>query len=172
MAKRVDAAYELGRRSSAWLKLKLQHEQEFVVGGYTEPQGARQFIGALVLGYFDGRPGAETLTRASARTRAGRADAPPRHLTYAGLCGGGFTQAALRSVYERLRPLARSTPPFVDPPQRTPTPPHWVQPQIVVQVRFNEWTTDGRLRQPIYLGMRDDKDPRDVHREPDSLEAS
>jgi bifunctional non-homologous end joining protein LigD len=79
--------------------------------------------------------------------------------------GGGFTREGLADMYERLRPLERKTPPFADPP-RTNEPAHWVSPRVVVEVKFNEWTTDGKLRQPIFLGVRDDKVPTAVRREP------
>jgi bifunctional non-homologous end joining protein LigD len=88
-------------------------------------------------------------------------------LRYAGSVGGGFDRASLRLVHGRLRRLERITPPFADPP-RTREPAHWVTPRLVVQVRFNEWTEGGRLRQPIFLGVREDRDPREVTREPAS----
>ena len=149
IAKRTDAPYESGKRSRAWLKLKLEKQQELVVGGYTEPRNSRQHLGALLLGYYDDQ---------------GR-------LVYAGHTGGGFTRASLEETYRRLSPLERKTSPFATAP-RTNEKPHWVRPQVVVQVKFNEWTADGRLRQPIFLGIRDDKDPREVTREPTSLGAA
>jgi bifunctional non-homologous end joining protein LigD len=145
IAKRVDAPYDPGARSRAWLKLKIEHRQEFVVGGYTEPRNTREHIGALLLGYFDN----------------GR-------FIYVGHTGGGFTSAGLREMYDRLRPLARRTSPFEETP-RTNERAHWVTPKVVVEVKFSEWTADGKLRQPIYLGTRDDKDPGEVGREPESL---
>jgi bifunctional non-homologous end joining protein LigD len=145
IAKRVDAPYEPGTRSRAWLKLKIEHRQEFVVGGYTEPRNTREHIGALLLGYFDD----------------GR-------FIYVGHTGGGFTRAGLREMYDRLAPLTRQTSPFEEPP-KTNERAHWVTPKVVVEVKFNEWTADGKLRQPIYLGTRDDKDAREVSREPESI---
>jgi bifunctional non-homologous end joining protein LigD len=145
IAKRVDAPYEPGVRSRAWLKLKIEHRQEFVVGGYTEPRNTREHIGALLLGYFD-----------NAR------------FIYVGHTGGGFTREGLRAMYHRLKLLERRTSPFEKTP-RTNERAHWVTPRIVVEVKFNEWTLDGKLRQPIYLGIRDDKDARDVGREPESI---
>lgn len=147
IAKRTDAPYESGKRSRVWLKLKLEKQQELVVGGFTEPRKSRQHIGALLLGYYDD----------------GR-------LVYAGHTGGGFTRASLEATYRRLAPLERKTSPFATPP-RTNEKPHWVRPQVVVEVKFNEWTAEGRLRQPIFLGIRDDKDAREVTREPTSLGA-
>ena len=149
MAKRADARYESGRRSKAWLKLKLEHRQEFVIGGFTEPRRTRPHLGALLLGYYDA---------------AGR-------FVYAGHTGGGFTHAGLAAMRRRLEGIERATSPFVEPP-RTNEAAHWVEPEVVVEVRFNEWTADGRLRQPIYLGTRDDKDARDVTREPESVQSA
>lgn len=145
MAKQPWAPYEPGVRSRAWLKLKAEHRQEFVVGGYTEPRNSREHLGALLLGYYqDGR------------------------LVYAGHAGGGFTRASLRHMAERLTPLERATSPFTTTP-RTNERAHWVEPRVVVEVRFNEWTGDGRLRQPVYVGVREDKDARDVVREPSTI---
>jgi bifunctional non-homologous end joining protein LigD len=147
IAKRLDARYVPGKRSRDWLKLKLQHRAEFVVGGYTEPRRSRPFIGALLLGYFD---------------RKGR-------LCYAGNMGGGFNRDSLKDMYDRLRPLERGTSPFAEK-VKTPEPAHWVAPKIVVEAKFAEWTADGRLRQPIFLGVRDDKSARDVHKERESVQ--
>ena len=146
IAKRADARYEPGHRSRAWMKLKLERRQEFVVGGYTEPRNSREHLGALLLGYYDAN---------------GR-------LVYAGHTGTGFTREGLRDMYTRLARAPRKTSPFSTTP-RTNQPAHWVRPSVVVEVKFNEWTADGKLRQPVYLGVRDDKDPRDVVREPTSL---
>ena len=145
IAKRVDAPYEPGIRSRAWLKLKIEHRQEFVVGGYTEPRNTREHIGALLLGYYD----------------KGR-------FLYVGHTGGGFTRAGLREMYERLAPLTRRTSPFEETP-KTNERAHWVTPRVVVEVKFNEWTADGKLRQPIYIGTRDDKDAAEVGRESESI---
>ena len=148
MAKRVDARYTPGVRSPAWRKLKIESRQEFVVGGFTNPRKSRVALGALLVGYYDGD-----------------------RLVYAGHVGGGFTTAGLRAMHARLAPLERRTSPF------TPTPPanepvHWLRPSVVVEVKFNQWTDEGRLRQPIFVGVRDDKDPRAVTREPTSLPAN
>jgi bifunctional non-homologous end joining protein LigD len=146
IAKRVDAPYQPGARSRDWLKLKLEFRQEFVVGGWTEPRNTRQHIGALLLGYYD----------------RGR-------FIYAGNMGGGFDNAGLAEMYELLKPLERKTSPFEETP-RPREPVHWVMPKVVVEVKFNEWTVDGKLRQPIYVGTRDDKDPRSVRREATSVQ--
>jgi bifunctional non-homologous end joining protein LigD len=148
MAKRTDAPYHPGERSRDWLKLKIEGRQEFVVGGWTEPRRSRPHLGALLVGYWYG-------------------DA----LRYAGHVGGGFSHDELRAMHKRLAPLARKTSPFADDVETNETP-HWVTPRLVVEVKFNEWTADGRLRQPVYRGVRDDKDPRSVRREPPSLHRS
>ncbi len=146
LAKRTDSAYEPGRRTPHWRKLKLERQQEFVVGGWTEPRNTRQHIGALLLGYHD-------------------ADG---NLVYAGHTGTGFTREWLNRMIRLLRPLERKTSPFSARPvtnQRA----HWVSPKVVVQVRFNQWTADDKLRHPVFLGVRDDKDPRAVVREPSGM---
>jgi DNA ligase D-like protein (predicted ligase) len=139
IAKRADAPYVHGR-SRDWLKMKCDAEQELVVGGFTAPRGSRTDLGALLIGvYDDGR------------------------LRYAGKVGTGFTQATLRDLAARLAPLRRDTSPFADAPRlRDAT---WVEPRLVAQVGFTEWTRDGRLRHPRFLGLRDDKPPEEVVRE-------
>jgi bifunctional non-homologous end joining protein LigD len=146
IAKRADAPYEAGRRSRAWLKLKIEQRQEFVVGGWTEPRKSREHIGALLLGYYD-------------------ADG---QLVYAGHTGTGFSRRTLLDTHRRLQRLERKTSPFTTTP-RTNELAHWTQPAIVAEIKFNEWTADGKLRQPVFLGLRDDKDPREVVHEPESL---
>jgi bifunctional non-homologous end joining protein LigD len=146
IAKRADSRYEPGNRSRNWLKLKIEFRQEFVIGGYTEPRNSREHIGALLLGYFD----------------RGR-------FIYVGHTGGGFTRQGLEEMYRRLKPLERKTSPFEELPKTNETA-HWVKPEVVVEVKFNEWTADRRLRQPIFLGVRDDKDPKDVGLEPTSVQ--
>ncbi|MEP6618883.1 MAG: non-homologous end-joining DNA ligase [bacterium] len=144
VAKSTAATYQPGVRTKAWLKLKLEHRQELVIGGFTEPRNSRQHLGALLLGYYrDGQ------------------------FIYAGHTGGGFTHAGLADMAERLTKLERKTSPFAETP-KTNQPAHWVTPRVVVEVKFNEWTAGGRLRQPIYLGVRDDKPAREVIREPES----
>jgi bifunctional non-homologous end joining protein LigD len=146
IAKRTDARYEPGVRTKAWLKLKVEHRQEFVVGGWTEPRNTREHIGAILLGYFDG----------------GR-------FIYVGHTGGGFTRAGLKDMHRRIARLERKSSPFEHPP-RTNERAHWARPEVVVEVKFNEWTADGKLRQPIFLGVRDDKDAREVGREAESVQ--
>jgi bifunctional non-homologous end joining protein LigD len=146
IAKRVDSLYEPGNRSRNWLKLKIEFRQEFVVGGYTEPRNSREHIGAILLGYFD-----------------------KDRFIYVGHTGGGFSRKGLEEMYRKLKPLERKTSPFVETP-RTNEKAHWVEPQIVVEVKFSEWTADRRLRQPIFLGIRDDKEPREVSIEGTSVQ--
>ena len=146
IAKRIDSRYEPGNRSRNWLKLKIEFRQEFVVGGYTEPRNRREHIGALLLGYFD-----------------------KDRFIYVGHTGGGFTRKSLEEMYRRLKPLERKTSPFEETP-KTNEKAHWVKPEVVVEVKFSEWTADRRLRQPIFLGVRDDKDPREVTLEATSVQ--
>jgi bifunctional non-homologous end joining protein LigD len=147
IAKRTDARYLPGARAEAWLKLKLLFRAEFVVGGYTEPRNSRQHIGALLLGAYD---------------KQGR-------FIYVGHTGGGFTRDGLTEMYGRLAKLERRTPPFAVAP-RTNEQAHWVAPKVVVEVKFAEWTKERLLRQPIFLGVRDDKPARDVTIEGVSLQ--
>ncbi|WP_236790013.1 non-homologous end-joining DNA ligase [Amycolatopsis sp. GM8] len=139
IAKRADAPYRAGR-SADWLKFKCVKDQEFVVGGYTAPGGSRSGFGALLVGYYD----------------QGR-------LRYAGKVGTGYTEATLRELSGTLGELRRDRSPFDDDvPERGP---RWVRPELVVQVRFSEWTADGRLRHPRFTGVRDDKPADEVVRE-------
>jgi bifunctional non-homologous end joining protein LigD len=139
IAKRADAPYVHGR-SRDWLKLKCSAEQELVVGGYTAPKGSRTILGALLVGYYEGK-----------------------RLRYAGKVGTGFTRATLEELQERLAPLRRDASPFADEvKERSVT---WVVPELVAQVGFSEWTGDGRLRHPRFLGLREDKPAREVVRE-------
>jgi len=133
IAKKTDSRYEPGNRSRSWLKLKIEFRQEFVIGGYTEPRNSREHIGALLLGYFD-----------------------HDRFIYVGHTGGGFTRQGLAEMYRTLKPLEIKSSPFEETP-KTNERAHWVNPKIVVEVKFNEWTSDRRLRQPIFLGVRDDK---------------
>ena len=142
IAKRADSCYRTGRRSTDWVKVKLVLEQEFVIGGWTEPRGARSYFGALLLGvYEEGAP------------------------VYVGHTGAGFDEKELRKVFGLLKPLERATSPFRSRP-KTNERPHWAEPRLVAQVKFTEWTSDGKLRHPTYLGLRDDVDPLSVRREP------
>ena len=146
IAKRVDSIYEPGNRSRSWAKLKIEFRQEFVIGGYTEPRNSRQHIGALLLGYYDGD-----------------------RLIYVGHTGGGFTTDGLVEMYRKLKPLETDKSPFQEIP-KTNEKAHWLKPKVVVEVKFNQWTGDGKLRQPIYLGTRDDKKASEVGREGTSMQ--
>jgi bifunctional non-homologous end joining protein LigD len=139
IAKRADSPYG-GGRSRDWLKLKCEHGQELVIGGFTEPKGSRIELGALLVGYYD-----------DGRFR------------YAGKVGTGFDRPTLRSLGERLRALRRDDSPFTDAIRERGVT--WVQPELVAQIGFAEWTGDGRLRHPRFLGLREDKAARDVVRE-------
>jgi len=146
IAKRTDSTYEPGKRPRSWLKLKIEFREEFVVGGYTDPRNAREHIGALLLGYYD-----------------------KNRFIYAGHTGGGFTRQGLSDMYDRLKPLERKTSPFEEA-LKTNEKAHWVRPEVVVEVKFSEWTADRRLRQPIFVGLRDDKDAKDVEIEAASVQ--
>jgi DNA ligase D-like protein (predicted ligase) len=140
IAKRAAAPY-VPRRSPDWLKFKCVAQQELVIGGWTDPEGSRTGFGALLVGYY--RNGA---------------------LVYAGKVGTGYDEETLRSLSARLRRLTRSRSPFAagNPPA---TGAHWVEPRLVAEVGFAEWTRAGRLRHPRYLGLRLDKPAREVVRE-------
>ena len=149
IAKESQSIYQSGKRSPAWRKLKILHEQEFVVGGWTEPRQTRQHFGALLLGVYEGD------------CRPPTADC---RLVYVGHSGTGFDGAELTRVWRRLKTREIRESPFST---RVPTneSPHWVRPELVAQVRFTEWTDDNKLRHPVYLGLRDDKEPLTVVRE-------
>jgi len=141
IAKRADAPYRAGRTRD-WLKFKCETGQEFVIGGFTDPRGTRTGFGALLLGYYD----------------------TGRQLVYAGKVGTGFSRQTLTSLHATLAGLEQDRPPFGH--GRLPrSGVHWVQPRLVAQVGFSEWTTGGELRHPRFQGLRDDKDPTDVVRE-------
>jgi bifunctional non-homologous end joining protein LigD len=141
IAKRADSPYSTSR-SRDWLKFKCDQAQELVIGGYTPPKGSRQELGALLLGYFeDGR------------------------LEYAGKVGTGFDRETLADLAAKLRPLRRKSPPFERPEAIKERGVTWVRPKLVAQVGFTEWTRDGRLRHPRFLGLRIDKAAREVVRE-------
>ena len=141
IAKRADSPYR-GARSRDWLKLKCSHEQELVIGGYTAPRGSRTEFGALLAGYYEENG----------------------NLSYAGKVGTGFDRPTLERLGARLRELETDSCPFA---RVAPVPrgTRWVRPDLVAQIGFTEWTRDGRLRHPRYLGLRDDKPARDVVRE-------
>jgi len=142
ISKRADSPYQ-ATRGRAWQKIKCNLRQEFVIGGYTDPQGARSGFGALLLGVYDGDD-----------------------LRYCGKVGTGFNDALLASLVTRLRKLAIDKPPFVNPPTGAEgRRAHWVKPELVGEVTFTEWTRDATLRHPSFEGLREDKRARDVVRE-------
>jgi bifunctional non-homologous end joining protein LigD len=141
IAKRRDSPYE-HRRSPLWLKMKCEASQELVVGGFTDPRGARRGLGALLVGFFE----------------AGE-------LVFAGKVGTGFDTRRLLELRARLDAQQIDAPPFVRGGGLPRVGVHWVRPELVVQVAFMEWTKHGKLRHPRLLGLREDKDARDVTRE-------
>jgi bifunctional non-homologous end joining protein LigD len=140
IAKRLGTPY-VSARSRDWLKLKCTRAQELVIGGFTAPRGSRTDFGALLVGHFEGD-----------------------RLRYAGKVGTGFTRARLHELSDRLAPLVRETSPF-EPDTGIPRAATWVEPELVAQIAFMEWTSDGRLRPPSFLDIRCDKSPREVVRE-------
>jgi bifunctional non-homologous end joining protein LigD len=149
-----NSVYEPGRRSGAWIKLKCVNEQEFVIGGYTPPQGARKYFGAILVGYYK-----------------------DRDLVFAGKVGTGFATKSLATLHKKFRAEEGGECPFVDLPSKqngqwvlgiTPSMMkkiHWISPKFVAEIKFAEWTRDGKLRAPVFLGLRDDKRPGEVIRE-------
>ncbi len=154
IGKQRQSAYEPGRRSGAWIKLKCVREQEFVIGGYTPPQGSRKYFGAILVGYYENK-----------------------QLVFAGKVGTGFTGKTLSALYKKFQKERRDDCPFVDLPSKqngqwlqdiTPwmmRKMHWVNPVFVCEIKFAEWTRDGKLRAPVFLGLREDKDSIEVVRE-------
>jgi bifunctional non-homologous end joining protein LigD len=139
IAKDLSSKYVSGR-SPAWLKVKVRKEDEFVIGGFTAPGGARHFFGALLLGVY---------TRGK--------------LEYVGKVGTGFDEQTLKALFKKFGPLKRSAPPFAsDVREKGAT---FVAPKLVAQIGYTEWTSDGKLRHPVYLGLRDDKEAKDVKRQ-------
>jgi bifunctional non-homologous end joining protein LigD len=141
VAKKIESRY-VGGRSGEWVKVKCQRRQEFVIGGYSEPQGSRRYFGALHLGLYEGQ-----------------------RLAFVSSVGTGFDQAGLERLWEALQPLRRSDSPFgVGAPAGRGH--HWVEPRLVCEARFTDWTRDGGLRHPTFVGLRDDRAPTDCRREP------
>ena len=136
VAKDNSAPYTEGR-STKWLKVKVRHEDESVIVGYTPPSGKRKYFGALLLGGY----------------REGK-------LLYVGKVGTGFSESTLAMLHKKFKPLVRGRPALVDPPREKDVT--WLAPRLVAQISFQEWTADGKLRQPAFLGLRDDKSAREV----------
>src|ERR1700726_3117201 len=162
IGKQRNSVYEPGRRSGAWIKLKCVNEQEFVIGGYTPPAGSRKHFGAILVGYYE--------------SDAGRAERGGR-LKFAGKVGAGFTGETLAKLHKKFAAEEREDCPFVDLPSKedgkwvqgiTPSmmrKMHWVNPKFVAEIKFAEWTRDKKLRAPVFLGLREDKNAREVTRE-------
>ncbi|MBJ6748760.1 DNA ligase D [Geomonas anaerohicana] len=141
LAKRAASLYQSGKRSKEWLKIKVRFQQEAVICGFTQPRRSRKGLGALVLGVYE-----------------------DDRLVCIGFAGGGFDDAGLKEMYELLQPLVQDSSPFQQP-VKSDMPITWVKPELVCEVEFSEWTDENVMRQPIYLGLREDKDPRSVVRE-------
>jgi bifunctional non-homologous end joining protein LigD len=154
IGKQRSSVYEPGRRGGAWIKLKCIQEQEFAIGGYTPPQGARKYFGAILVGYYENKK-----------------------LVFAGKVGTGFTAKSLSMLYKKFQKEGRDDCPFVDLPSKqngqwvqdiTPSmmrKMQWINPVFVCEIKFAEWTRDKKLRAPVFLGLREDKKPREVVRE-------
>jgi bifunctional non-homologous end joining protein LigD len=141
VAKRASSRYRQGIRSKEWIKLKSRQRQEFVIGGFTQARGSRPYFGALLLGvYKDGK------------------------LVNVGKAGSGFDDKTLAEVHAQLLPLKQARSPFTPKP-KTDTPATWVEPKLVCEVAFSDWTEDWHIRFPVFVGLREDKDPVDVRRE-------
>lgn len=154
VGKRSGSRYEAGKRTGAWVKIKPYQEQEFVIGGYTEPEGSRKFFGALLVGFYEGK-----------------------NLKFAGRVGTGFSEKLLRSLFDDLQTIRAESCPFSNLPapgrnrwdqgirRRGEKRCRWVKPAVVCRVKYTEWTRDDRLRQPLFLGIKEDKNPNEVVRE-------
>ncbi|HTR43872.1 MAG TPA: non-homologous end-joining DNA ligase, partial [Pseudomonadales bacterium] len=154
IGKRKNSLYEAGKRSGAWIKLKLRREQEFVIGGYTNPEGARTNFGALLVGFYENEK-----------------------LKFCGKVGTGFNTKLLNNLHSQFKKISSDTCPFVNLPETRGSryspritltemrKCHWVKPEMVCQICFSEWTRDDKLRQPAFLGLREDKNAKEVIRE-------
>jgi bifunctional non-homologous end joining protein LigD len=154
IGKRAGSRYEVGKRSGAWIKIKLHLEQEFIIGGYTQPEGSRKYFGALLVGFYEGK-----------------------NFKFAGRVGTGFSEKLLSNLYSELNKIRVDKCPFFNLPaigrnrwDQGLSPAEmkrcrWVKPLMVCQIKFTEWTRDDRLRQPVFLGIREDKMANEVVRE-------
>ena len=158
VAKKPNSVYESGRRSGAWVKFKITKVQEFVIGGYTLPEGGRKYFGSLLVGCQS-----------------------PEGLVYAGRVGTGFSDKVLANLYAKFQNLKTASCSFVNLPEKSKgrwglgiTPAvmkrcQWLKPVLIAQVKFTEWTHDDQLRQPVFLGLRSDKQAKDVVRKEDKM---
>ncbi len=153
IGKKADSPYEPGRRAGAWIKIKVIQQQEFVIGGYTQPQGSREHFGSILVGYH----------------HAGK-------FLFASKVGTGFDRALLKSLLGQFRRLEQDACPFANLPEKRSAAGRgltaaemkrcvWLSPKLVCEVVFSEWTRDSHLRQPVYAGLREDKLPEEVVRE-------
>ena len=138
MAKKIASKYEAGNRGDTWLKIKVSQRQEVIIAGYTEPRRSRKFFGSLLLGVY-------------------KVD----ELIYVGHTGSGFNAKSLSQIHKKLQPLITKEPPFKNPP-KTNMPATWVKPKLVCEIKFTEWTKDLQARHPIFMGLREDKNPKDI----------
>ncbi len=160
IAKEIHSKYEPGRRSPCWQKIKISNEQEFVIGGYTEPKGSRDYFGAILVGYYE---------------KDAKNKNTPR-LIFVSKVGSGFNQELLSSIHKRFQKLKQEECPFANLPEKAGFGGRgltaaemrrctWIDPQLVCEIRFNEWTRDNHLRQPVFLGLREDKSANEVIKE-------
>ena len=138
MAKKANGKYRPGDRADSWLKIKVSKRQEVIIAGYTEPRKTRKFFGSLLLGVYHNN-----------------------ELRYVGHTGSGFNTKSLEKIYKTLQPLVIKESAFVNPP-KTNMPATWVKPDLVCEIKFTEWTKDLQARHPIFMGLREDKNPKDI----------
>lgn len=141
VAKKADSPYRENNRGAAWLKIKTHLRQEVVIGGYTEPRGGRKYLGSLLVGLYKNG-----------------------EFVYVGHSGGGIPDEARKELLQKLSKIERKTSPFTTTPKPN-APVHWVKPKVICEMSFSEWTSDGRMRQPVFEGLREDKKPEAVHHE-------
>jgi bifunctional non-homologous end joining protein LigD len=141
IAKNKRSSYQEGKRSKLWLKIKSEQQQEMIICGFTQPRLSRKYIGELIMGAYENN-----------------------EFIYCGHCGTGFTEETLKELYEKMKPLTTDECPFKIVP-KTNEPAVWLKPRLVCQVKFAEWTDEGIMRAPVFLGLREDKDPKEVKRE-------
>ena len=138
MAKKIDSLYQADSRSSNWLKIKVNKRQEVIIAGFTAPRNSRKFFGALLLGVYQGN-----------------------ELVYIGHTGSGFNRKSLEAIWHKLQPLTTDHSPFAKPP-KTNMPATWVKPELVCEIKFTEWTAERQARHPIFMGLREDKNSKEV----------
>ncbi|MCW4467774.1 DNA ligase D [Flavobacterium sp. MFBS3-15] len=140
IAKKIASRYHVNKRSKDWLKIKVTKEQEMVIGGFTEPKGSRSGFGSLLLGYYEGGK-----------------------LQYSGKVGTGFNEDSLKDLHGKLKKLEQKECPFATKPREPKV--HWIKPELVAQIKFSEWTETNSLRHPVFIALRNDKNPEDVKKE-------